>query len=946
MSDTELEQQEKDVLDNTAADFSPEQRAEFDKLAENDPQDEDDGFYKGGDEPKKRRFSGRKKKAAILGISLAAGGFATFGILSGPFQFLQAAKMLTKPHFSMVDSFGNGRSTKFIIYSFFGKSAQGRLGVVGNRNADKWEKRLNEKSGLRSVYSQGTPQRLIGYEITDPDKARTFTSDLDRDGIGVSNDLKGVDINGNPVDGVRGVKFERADFDIRRSVTRTALRSIGVNRVSGRLGSRLHIKRGGVSFHPLNRLRRNADISLAEYRRQKQEERDNRIRTGDPDAPDTPGSTLKTKLLKTFNTLKGPTAAVVAICAVKDFSKSIDQQSLENNKQLIRMGMQVVTVASQIQSGQDLSMYDLRELSESFYDEKDTQTSWRADDGIKWENDEEMTGVNYVEEIQPGTDKKPQIFDIADDFNPVGIGVACNKIQEAGDFGPIAFFGDQTNAALKAVGIDVEKYTQMAIDYFSSGAVDAAAQGAKAGGIWNIGTRLAAGDQMRGTAGVALTDGEGTEVKTEAKIETTSFEKVEFNDASLYDRYANVFEENSLASQVAGNFPNSTEQVVNGFANIPTALSNLAATLLGRNKVSAATTGTYEYSFPLYGFSLADQQDDRFENPYENEDELDAFLAAADAAEQACAAKERKAGRKPYPTCETGYSSLKELNTGDSDFLPDDGDGKGDDGSDHPANGRQCFGMEVSESGDLIYGDSPDISKIPGDCATERRLEFLRYRFYLADTVTGHTLRCYEGEERSCQQLGFGSGQASGTSGSGTSADTSTVGNTASTPCAPGTTDAGETDGWSQGKKYRIRLCEIPGFASASSDDKNGLVQVNSTASAKWLELFKKSQTDNIGLTAINSFRTNATQEYLDNCDTTNLCNNGNEAAAPGFSNHQIGFAVDIDINTAGKDPSLTTCKANPDAYPKYKWLAANAPALGISATVNSECWHWSVGGN
>jgi hypothetical protein len=172
------------------------------------------------------------------------------------------------------------------------------------------------------------------------------------------------------------------------------------------------------------------------------------------------------------------------------------------------------------------------------------------------------------------------------------------------------------------------------------------------------------------------------------------------------------------------------------------------------------------------------------------------------------------------------------------------------------------------------------------------------------------------------------------------------VGNTSTVPCVSGTTDAGEADGYSAGQKYRIRLCEIPGFTSASTEDINGFVRVNSTASGKWLQVFNQAKAAGINLTAIGSFRTMSKQISLYGCYKSGDCNGGNEAAKPGYSNHQIGFAIDIDINTAGKDPSLTTCKANPGAYPTYKWLAANAPPLGIDAKVSSECWHWSVGGN
>jgi len=76
---------------------------------------------------------------------------------------------------------------------------------------------------------------------------------------------------------------------------------------------------------------------------------------------------------------------------------------------------------------------------------------------------------------------------------------------------------------------------------------------------------------------------------------------------------------------------------------------------------------------------------------------------------------------------------------------------------------------------------------------------------------------------------------------------------------------------------------------------------------------------------ALNSgFRTYAEQQYLYDCYLSGSCNDGNLAAAPGYSNHQSGVAVD-----------LTTSS----------WLAANASRFGFVRTVPSEDWHYEFSG-
>jgi len=187
----------------------------------------------------------------------------------------------------------------------------------------------------------------------------------------------------------------------------------------------------------------------------------------------------------------------------------------------------------------------------------------------------------------------------------------------------------------------------------------------------------------------------------------------------------------------------------------------------------------------------------------------------------------------------------------------------------------------------------------------------------------------------------IGSGGSASTS---STSNTPVAGNTADFQCATGTVDKGESDGYQGGDKYRIRLCEIPGFKSSSDEDSGGLVRVNSTASENWLKTFQNAKAGGITLEASSSFRSMAKQQYLYACYQSGGCNGGNVAAKPGFSNHQIGFAIDIRIVSANQ-PSLTECQASPDSYPIYKWLAQNAPSNKINAGVPSECWHWSVGG-
>lgn len=83
-----------------------------------------------------------------------------------------------------------------------------------------------------------------------------------------------------------------------------------------------------------------------------------------------------------------------------------------------------------------------------------------------------------------------------------------------------------------------------------------------------------------------------------------------------------------------------------------------------------------------------------------------------------------------------------------------------------------------------------------------------------------------------------------------------------------------------------------------------------------------------INLNVVSGFRTMAEQRYLYGLYQSGQ---GALAAAPGYSNHQNGKA--LDLNTGGWGTRT------------YNWLSANAGRFGFSRTVPSEHWHWEFGG-
>ena len=130
--------------------------------------------------------------------------------------------------------------------------------------------------------------------------------------------------------------------------------------------------------------------------------------------------------------------------------------------------------------------------------------------------------------------------------------------------------------------------------------------------------------------------------------------------------------------------------------------------------------------------------------------------------------------------------------------------------------------------------------------------------------------------------------------------------------------------GYVNGNAYSITLVTVSGQPIERS-----------TANA-FLTMVQAAQNDGvyIGFSSPDSaFRTMSQQQYYYHCYITQSCNSGSPAAAPGYSNHQSGHA--LDLNTGGGGAV-------------FNWLNAHGGAYGFARTVASEKWHWEWwgGGN
>jgi hypothetical protein len=724
---------------------------------------------------------GRKRtvftRRRLIGGGIAGGAvggtMVLFSIFSGPLQIIHFGQLLQQFHLAENEDFGDGRSTRYMRHLLLGSTAQGRIGFLGSKYAARWDARLLDKAGLKAAFTGPPNQRFVGYQVVDEAKAKPFLDEMERDDVRPRTEFvsasEPVDIHGNRLSGARVIDFSDNDFRSRRSLIRTATRGTGTNSAVARIASRTGIKRGGLDYSPIkNKIRRSTDNRL-EYNRQVKADRARRNRTGvdppntvrpvaevienedgttttdpeadnavreanevldelgdvDLDAPD--GGKPKLDIIKgrLAKSVGGGALAVGVLCSVRALGDEAENIQYANIiLPMMRIGMSMVTMASQVMSGQRVNMDELGAISEDLYDEV-SETSWVEARSIQAQLGQPLTGPDLPSSARPSkVGEKPVALRFIDEIP--GIGNVCGVTDFLGGLPILKQVGQITSAAidgaLSIVGAPTtEEITSNIVDFLAGTAVEMSPAGALLGSEADIGTLLAANDQI-----IAMGGGElGPAQVTELKAESRRNRELENSQKSLYARLFDVYDANSVIASTARTMPRSPKQALASLIKAP---ASLVSSLISH--VSAQEAEPYDYGVPVFGFSLEEQNDRRFENPFEN-----AVIVEA---------------------------RLPELN----------------------AKYGECFSMTVTLEGDngtrLNNGSAAKYHEIAdNENCRDGSEDLLRYRFYLADAITAHSLACYEGEKTSCVMLGIEDSVLPAPSSSGT--------NTPPAPTALGT---------------------------------------------------------------------------------------------------------------------------------------------------------------
>ena len=114
---------------------------------------------------------------------------------------------------------------------------------------------------------------------------------------------------------------------------------------------------------------------------------------------------------------------------------------------------------------------------------------------------------------------------------------------------------------------------------------------------------------------------------------------------------------------------------------------------------------------------------------------------------------------------------------------------------------------------------------------------------------------------------------------------------------------------------------------AAIVDSKLEIERVALSTVGPYKDLVAAAAGDGIVVTLNSGFRSYGEQKLLFDGFQKGLPN-FNQAARPGFSNHQNGSAFDLPV-------------AGGDGNPTYEWLKRHATSFGFVRTVTGEPWHW-----
>lgn len=891
----------------------------------------------------------RRRKAIIGGVTgtVVGGALAFFTFAQGPLQLIHLAQILQRP-FSSQDDASESRLRGLIRYQRTGAVGETRLSYFGSRSAAKTFERLGQMG--------------VTFEDRTAGGGRPKTIKIDTSkfypGMSTEDAMEKIsrDFRVPPENVFQEPKTSRVGglVEIRSSSSLSSPDGAIPDRISIRFqygavgkiyeGSRI----GGAmtalkarpvlayngnysGLHPWKKLgvrSMEQAAKLDEARKARKAERSAKAQER--------AARLKEKVKPASGIVGVTSAATLGLCVAKDIAHEIPLASYENIRIPARNeALELISAGEQVKSGNDFHVTQPGATVNGLKD-KEGKTVWQGKALNAMTYGGAGVGDDLDEDLKKTFSSRNAAADIEKAIDESGGSFLCST---AGQIGLGALGVVALVAAAPSGGSSVATYTAIAVGSTAAVTISVAAvtafvpkiigddplfsteeylAGPGRGNVAAFGAQDLANDFARKSGGAELSNDATAALDRKSELKN----RQDFRSKGLFAKLFDVHDYRSAASRVIDNTNPEPSRAVTNIAsnllNIGKSLSDITAAIIP--SVSAAEEEkAYSFGFPRYGFSEDDLNNPIMQNPYENASEAGALLA-----------------KNP----------------------------------DYIERAKNCFGVGIKQG---TYGwevnliqnpdGDPELDVIPGtnkyddsNCA-ENSDDWLRIRLFIFDSRTMEAYACYvDRDDEACMASGISS-TASTTSASeggelttaGANVDLANLTQPSeSVACAPGTKSVRVQDGYTEGRKVRIRLCELSNLPQTSGYGAvNGKATVNSRVSGAFYAMVEAAKADGISLEAGSSSRTMEEQTAL--CSGNAACSSGDYTyvAKPGTSNHQLGVAIDfklgpgIDSNGCINVNGKCTLKGNPS----WEWLDKNASKFDLQQYVK-EFWHFSPTGS
>lgn len=752
------------------------------------------GYRRGRPQTSRLSLRGRiTRRRAIFGGSITGTIIALILLLtgvSGPLTFVHIAQLMQRFHFSHQQNASNDRMGRLYRYARTGNPGETRLGWLGSKMHTNLLADM-EKIGLKPNYSS-IGGVFDSFEI-DRSSPNSPYKDMSNEELKSALAAKGVDVSKIeflPAEGGKGLPVAKISFDSykgRKAGFNFLSDEIGTSDIPGPLRVRVLSRYGLASWHPMKRIDAKINQKLSALYDSWKKSKEDRLKNGvgegelntagaqeqetDPQtkktttipAPGDNGSLPSSKAQQLLGSIKDSkslkiggavSTGVGLVCTVYSVDKNMGEIRLAQViTPLIRMGMDAVTVGNQIMSGNDVSSTEVSFLAKSFNEtdsKSNTVSTWnqaasiQAEEGQPYDSNKDISSNYANQPAQPDvkdalSGNVPGWISWAGSVPAVGqlCGTAGGLITGTIGFAVGVFSGGLVSTVGQAfAGALIQPLALDKLSHFLAGeSVNVLATGAQWGSDIDYGSRLASNSMSLLFGGVSLTSAQSSQLQA---IEDTQ-SQTEFNSHNIAYKLFDPYDERSAISKVidgsSTSFTQNIARMGSMFVNFGKSFGSIGK--IFTPKASAAQT-PYDYGFPEYGFSSEDLNNPAVGDPYANADAVAQIL-------------------------------------------------DGPSGPSYKGEAEKCFGVTIqkianddgTQRWDVIPADSPvnpydsNPQNYPPDCAKPSGLDpnqWLKVRFFIFDTSVMEGYACYQGDEQSCTNDGFGTAGSSGsTSGSSAS---------------------------------------------------------------------------------------------------------------------------------------------------------------------------------